>query len=190
MGKLKLRDVINSSLSFSSSDQQPSSQTTSMGFAGSFEDTSAYQVSAGNTLSTLVTMNTITTSNGVTLDSVTNSKITFSTNGNYYLAFSGQYRFSGGASSYDVTVWYSKNSNIVPNSAYTYTLTSSQNSQVLASIRDIISVNAGDYIQFYWYTSVSPSLGPNGIYLYTAPAGTNPTRPASPCVNVNVFKVS
>jgi hypothetical protein len=180
MGKLKLGDVINSSLSFSS-DQQPSLQTTALGFCGSFEDTSAYQASAGTTSATLVTINSTTTSVGVTIDSgLTNSKITFANGGQYFFSFDGQFRFSGGASSYDVTIWYSKNNSPVTNSSYTYTLTGTQGSQILASVRDIVSVNAGDYIQFYWYTSVSPSAGPNGIYLYTAAAGSNPSRPDAP----------
>lgn len=158
-------------------------------YNGSFEDTTT-QVSSGTTSATLVKVNTTTTSNGVSVDNNdTNSKITFTTAGDYHVNFLGQFKFSGGASSYDVTVWYAKNGTLVPNSASTFTLTSAQGSQTMANFTDIISVNAGDYIQFYWYTSVAPSAGPNGIYLYSAPAGTNPTRPASRSVKINIFNV-
>ena len=102
----------------------------------------------------------------------------------------GQYRFSGGASNYDITVWYTKNNTIEPNSSTTFILTSGQGSQLLAKFEDIVSVNAGDYIQFYWHTSVAPSGGPNGIYLYPTAAASNPTRPASRSVRINVFNVS
>jgi len=158
-------------------------------YNGSFEDTTT-QISAGTTSATLVTMNTTTTTNGISIDTgLTNSKIRFANAGVYFFVFNGQFMFSGGASNYNVTVWYAKNGTIVSNTAYTYTLTSAQNSQVLGTVEDIITVNADDYIQFYWWTSVAPSNGPNGIYLYSAASGTNPTRPASPSVNLNVYRV-
>jgi hypothetical protein len=117
------------------------------------------------------------------------SRITYTTAGDYLVNFLGQFRFSGGASSYDITVWYAKNGTIVPNSASTFTLTSAQGSQIEANISDIVTLAAGDYIQFYWYTSVAPSAGPNGIYLYSTAAGSNPTRPAAPSVKINTFNV-
>jgi len=158
-------------------------------YNGSFEST-ALQVSGGTTTANLVTVTGATNSKGISYDSgATNSKITYANAGDYYISFNGQFRFSGGASSYDVTVWYAKNGTPVTNSAYTYTLTSAQNSQVLANITDIVTLAAGDYIQFYWYTPVAPSTGPNGIYLWPTSAGTNPTRPASPSVNINTYNV-
>lgn len=164
--------------------------TAAVFYNGSFED-STIQVSAGTTSATLVTMNTTTFSKGVSIDSgATNSKIIFANAGNYFLSLLGQFKFSGGASSYDVAIWYSRNNNIEANTAATFTLTSGQGSQTLAKFEDIVTVNAGDYIQFYWYTSVAPSSGPNGIYLYSVAAGTNPTRPASRSVRLNIFNVS
>jgi len=133
----------------------------------------------------LVTVNTTTNSKGISV--VAGSKITYANAGDYYLNFNGQFKFSGGASSYDVIVWYAKNGTTVANSAYTFTLTSAQGAQTLAIITDLISLTAGDYIQFYWYTSVVPSAGPNGIYLYPSAAIAN--RPLSPSVNINTFNV-
>jgi hypothetical protein len=161
-------------------------------YNGSFEDTSTNQVSGGITTANLVTVNTTTTSNGVSI--VSGSKITFANAGDYHVNFLGQFKFTGGASSYDVTVWIAKGSGAgasspIANTASTFTLTSSQGSQIMANVTDIINVAAGDYIQFYWYTSVAPSAGPNGIYLATTAAGTSPTRPASPAVKINIFNV-
>jgi hypothetical protein len=165
--------------------------TTLEGFAkplynGSFEDLTT-QTSAGTTSANVVTVGTTTHSNGVSV--VSGSRITYANAGNYYVNFLGQFKFSGGASNYDVTVWYAKNGTNVANSAYTYTLTSAQGSQTIANLTDIVTVAAGDYIQFYWYTSVTPSAGPNGIYLFSAAAGASPTRPASPSVNINTFNI-
>jgi hypothetical protein len=161
-------------------------------YNGSFEDTSTNQVSGGTTTANLVTVNSTTTSNGVSV--VSGSKITFANAGDYYVNFLGQFKFTGGGSNYDVTVWMAKgsgsgSSSAVANTSSTFTLTSSQGSQIMANVTDIVTVAAGDYIQFYWYTSVAPSAGPNGIYLATTAAGTNPTRPASPAVKINVFNV-
>ena len=138
-------------------------------YSGSFEDTSANQVSGGTTSANVVTVNTTTTSAGVSV--VSGSKITFANAGDYHVNFLGQFKFTGGASNYDVTVWIAKGSgggasSPIANTASTFTLTSSQGSQIMANVTDIVSVAAGDYIQFYWYTSVAPSAGPNGIYLY------------------------
>ena len=155
-------------------------------YNGSFEDTTT-QVSGGTTTANLVTVNTTTTSTGVSV--VSGSRITYANAGDYMVNFLGQFKFSGGASSYDVTVWYAKNGTPVANSASTFTLTSAQGSQIMANIADIITVAAGDYVQFYWYTSVNPSAGPNGIYLSPTAAGTNPTRPLSPSVKINTFNV-
>ena len=158
-------------------------------YNGSFEST-AQQVSGGTTSANLVTVTGSTNSKGISYDSgVTNSKIIYANAGDYFVNFLGQFRFSGGASNYDVTVWYAKNGTVVANSAYTFTLSSAQNSQILADITDIVTLAAGDYLQFYWYTSVAPSAGPNGIYLWPTASGTNPTRPASPSVNINTYNV-
>jgi hypothetical protein len=42
----------------------------------------------------------------------------------------------------------------------------------------------GDFLQFYWW---SPAAG---MALTPTATGSNPTRPASPSVNVNVFNVA
>lgn len=149
-------------------------------YYGSFEDYTN-QSNAGATSANLVTFNTTSSSSGVSL--VAGSKVTFAHAGAYLFNFLGQFAFTGGASNYGVTVWYAKNGQIVANSAYTFTTTSAQNAQTLGNVEDIINVNAGDYIQFYWYAPAT------GMALVTTAAGTNPTRPASASVNFNVFNV-
>jgi len=186
IAQAQLPNILVTNLTFSDN----TTQTTAANLRnGSFEDTTT-QVSAGTTSATLITMNTTTHSKGVSLDTgLTNSKIIFANAGTYNIHLTGQYRFSGGASNYNVSVWYTLNGVIVKPSARTFVLTSGQGSQTMAQLDDTITVTAGQYVQFYWWTDVAPSPGPNGIYLYSTPAGTNPTRPVAPSVSVNVFSV-
>ena len=150
-------------------------------YAGSFED-STTQTSAGTTAANLVTINRTSFSQGITL--VDSSKVTFTNDGTYLYSFLGQFAFTGGASNYNITVWIAKNGTIEPNSAFTFTTTSAQSSQILGNVKDIITLNAGDYLQFYWW---SPAAG---MALTPTAAGSNPTRPASPSVNINIFNVA
>ena len=83
----------------------------------------------------------------------------------------------------NITIWYAKNGTIVENSAYTFTTTSAQNDQVLGDLEDVISVESGDYIQIYWWAAAA------GVSLKPTAAGTNPTRPLSPSLNINTWKV-
>jgi len=158
------------------------SQTTAAQplYCGSFENTTSLS-SAGTTSSNLVTFDTTSTSNGISL--VSTSQITFAHSGRYLINFLGQFAFTGGASNYNITVWWAKNGTIVTNGASTFTTTSAQSAQTMANVEDIIQVNAGDYIQFYWWA------GASGISLTATAAATNPTRPASPSVKLNIFNV-
>jgi len=185
IAQAQLANILVTNLTFSSDNTV---QTTAANFYnGSFEDTTT-QVSAGTTSANPITFNTTTNSQGVTLGSPT-SRIVFTNAGTYQLALTAQFRFSGGASSYNVTMWYAKNGTNVSNSSRTFVLTSGQGAQTMAILTDDVTVTAGQYIQFYWWTDVAPSAGPNGIYLYTTAAGSNPTRPAAPSVSLNVFNV-
>jgi hypothetical protein len=147
---------------------------------GSFES-SATQSNLGITYSNLVTFNTITTTNGITLG--TSSQIIYNNSGTYVIDFNGLFFFSGGASNYNITIWYSKNNVIVPSSAYTFTTTSAQGDQVMGHITDLVILNAGDYIQIYWWA------GASGIKLQPTSASTNPTRPSSSSATYNTWRV-
>jgi hypothetical protein len=153
-------------------------------YYGSFEST-ATQTSGGVTSANLVTFNAVTNSSGTSIDTgATSSKITFANAGTYAIDFNGLYFFSGGASNYNITVWYAKNGNAVANSAYTFTTTSSQSAQVMGHITDLVTVAANDYIQIYWWAAAA------GVALTPTAAGTNPTRPASSSATINTWRVA
>jgi hypothetical protein len=185
IAQAQLPNVTVTNLTFSDNTVQT---TAAKFYNGSFEDTTT-QISAGTTSANRISFNTTTNSQGISLDIPTSSRVTFANAGTYQLALTAQFCFSGGASSYNVTLWYAKNGNNVTNSARTFVLTSGQGAQVMATLIDDVTVTAGQYIQFYWWTDVAPSAGPNGIYLYPTAAGSNPTRPAAPSVTLNVFNV-
>jgi hypothetical protein len=148
--------------------------------SGTFLDTTQ-QTNGGATVANQVRINTTQQADGLTLGP--DNRINVVNAGVYYIGANFQLAFSGGASSYNVTVWYTINDVIVPNSAFTFTTTSAQIDQTLASITDTISLNANDYLKFYWW---SPATG---MSLLATAAGTNPTRPLSPSVNINIFNV-
>ena len=141
------------------------------------------QASGGVTSDNLVTWNTTNISNSMSISGTDNTKILFTKTGTYNINFLGQFNFTGGASSYNITTWFSKNGVQVPASAFTFTTTSAQGSQVLANIESPIQVVNGDYLQFHWWS------GAAGMSLIATAAGTNPTRPASPSVNLTVYNV-
>jgi len=150
-------------------------------YSGTFFDTTL-QTNAGATSSNQVLINSTQASNGFTLN-VDNS-VTILNTATYFFSCALQLAFTGGASNYNVTVWYTINDVIVPNSAFTFTTTGAQNDQTLANVTDTIQINAGQYIKFYWWSQAT------GMRLLPTSAGTNPTRPLSPSVNFNIFNVA
>lgn len=150
-------------------------------YYGNFASSTS-QASGGTTTDNLITWDTTNLSRGMALDSDTR-KIVFTNPGTYNLNFLGQFNFTGGTSDYHVTTWYSKNGVQVPSSSFTFTTASAQGSQVLANVEAPISVVAGDYIQFHWWS------GASGMSLIATAAGTNPTRPASPSANLTIYNV-
>ena len=149
-------------------------------YSATFFDTNT-QTNAGATSANLVKINTIQNANGFSLG--VNNNIIVNNTDTYFLSASLQLAFTGGASNYNVTVWYAINNNIVPNSAFTFTTTGAQNDQTLAVITDTIQLFAGDSVTFYWWSQAT------GMKLLPTPAGTNPTRPLSPSVNISIFNV-
>jgi hypothetical protein len=141
------------------------------------------QTNAGATVANQVLIGSTQGANGFTLGP--DNRINIVNSGTYYIDFSAQLSFTGGATSpYNVTVWYTVNDVIVPNSAFTFTTTGGQNDQTLARIADTITLEGGQYIKFYWWSAVT------GMRLLATAAGTNPTRPLSPSVNVSIFNVA
>jgi hypothetical protein len=165
------------SLTFGDNAVQTSAYTQSF---GSFESTQD-QASGGVTSSNVVTFNTTTVTNGITV--ANSSEITYANAGTYAIDFNGLFFFSGGASAYDITVWYRKNGTDVANSAYTFTTTSAQSAQVMGHITDLVTLAAGDKIQICWRAAAGT------VSLKTTAANTNPTRPASSSATFNTWKV-
>ena len=152
-----------------------------IGYYGNFYDTTTQTNVAGATGANVVTLNTTQVSKGISI--VSGSKVTFANAGTYNVQFTGQFITTGGGSNYAVTVWYTVNGGSPATaSAYTYT-TSGINGQVLGVCNDTQAFNAGDYIQFYWWSQ--------NTYMELLPtsAGSNPTRPAAPSVNLTVFNI-
>jgi len=182
--QVQLPNVTVTNLTFSDNTVQT---TASKFYNGSFEDTTT-QTSAGVTSANRITFNTTTNSQGISLDIPTSSRVTFANAGTYQFALTAQFCFTGGSSSYNASLWYAKNGTNVNNSLRSFVLPSAQGAQIMGILTDDVTVAAGEYIQFYWWTSVVPSGG-NAISLVPTAAASNPTRPAAPSVSLNVFNV-
>jgi hypothetical protein len=160
------------------------SQTTAFAPSyGSFESTET-QPSSGVSAGKVITMNTQTINNkGVTL--VDTSKITYANSGSYFISCIAQLQFNGGASSFTVVMWYKINGG-TSTDVQSLNLTSSQSNRISLQVQDIVTLNAGDYIEFYWYynnastTVIQISPTPSNGLIY--PAGNS--------VQFNTYKIS
>jgi hypothetical protein len=159
--------------------QGPPGPTTNL-YSATFFDTTL-QTNGGATTANQVLINSTQIANGFTLGP--DNRINVTNAGTYFLSVGLQLSFTGGASNYNVTVWYTVNDVIVPNSAFTFTTTGAQNDQTLAKITDTITLTAGQYLKFYWWSQAT------GMRLLPTAAGINPTRPLSPSVNISIFNV-
>jgi len=139
------------------------------------------QTNGGATTANQVLINSTQANNGFTLGP--NNRINVTNSGIYAFILNLQLAFTGGASNYNVTVWYTLNDVIVDNSAFTFTTTGAQNDQTLASVTDTIAISAGQYLKFYWWSQAT------GMKLLPTAAGSNPTRPLAPSVNLSIFNV-
>jgi hypothetical protein len=150
-------------------------------YSGTFFDTTL-QTNGGATTANQVKFDTTQLANGFTLGP--NNRINIVNSGVYFLNLLLQLSFTGGASNYNVTVWFTIDDVIVPNSSFTFTTTGAQNDQTLANVCDTIQINAGQYIKFYWWSQAT------GMRLLPTAAGTNPDRPLSPSANFTIFNVA
>jgi hypothetical protein len=148
-------------------------------YYGSFFDTTT-QNNASTVAENVVSIGTLANANGIHLQSGT--RVVFEHAGAYLINFLGQFITAGGGSNYMVTVWFKLNGTVVPNSAFTFT-TAGVNQQVLANLETIYNVSASDYVEFCWSSQ--------NQYMKLLPivAGTSPTRPLSPSVNLVIYNV-
>jgi hypothetical protein len=174
-GVMKVKDVMG--------NIQPLSDYISIPtlYSATFFDTTL-QTNGGATTANQVLINSTQINNGFTLNG--NSSVTILNTATYFFTCSLQLAFTGGASNYNVTVWFTINDVIEPNSAFTFTTTGAQNDQTLAVITDTKLINAGQNIKFYWWSQAT------GMRLLPTSAGSNPTRPLSPSVNLSIFNVA
>ena len=152
-------------------------------FYGAFSDT-ASQTAVANT-PTAITINTTDLSNGIYLGSVT-SQIICQATGVYNFQFSIQF-MNTAASVSDVYVWIQKNGSNVANTASLVSVPAKHggdNGHTIFSLNYVLSLNASDYIQFYWSTSIATTS-----IKYIA-AQTSPSIPAAPSIIVTVSQVS
>ena len=151
---------------------------------GAFIST-ATQTNGGATTANKLLLDTIDATNGLSL---VNNGVVISNTGQYLVNWLGQFTCTtGGASGGNITTWYTVNGVAASNSAYTFRMPISTTSQVLTNVEDINSFNAGDRIEFYWWTDVNPSAS---IQLTYTAAGTNPTRPASPSAKISISQLN
>jgi hypothetical protein len=141
---------------------------------------------ASSTTSVAIPFDTTDTSNGVSIDSVTNSKVVFDIAGYYNLQFSAQL-LNFTTSDDNVTFWWKQNGTDIAYSAGIQAVPSKHGSSPGASIVSwnlVIPVDADDYVQLY-YASES-----GNTVTATYPAGTLPVHPVSPSVILTATFVS
>ena len=141
---------------------------------------------ASSTSSIAVPLDTTDASNGVTIDTVTDSKIVFAVGGYYNIQFSAQL-LNFTTSDDNVTFWWKQNGTDVAYSAGIQAVPSKHGSSPGAAIVSwniVLPINADDYIQLY-YASES-----GNTVLATYPAGTSPVHPVSPSVILTATFVS
>ena len=117
-------------------------------------------------------------SNGVSIDSVDQSKIVFAVSGYYNIQFSAQLLSFDGTID-DVCMWFRKNGVDIANSA-SYTTVPSTHGGVagatVLALNLVVPVVEGDYLQLYMSSRTGNTL------CATYPPNTAPVRPASPSI--------
>jgi len=141
---------------------------------------------ASSTSSIAVPFDTTDASNGVSIDTTTNSKIVFAVAGYYNIQFSAQL-LNYTTSDDNVTFWWRQNEVDIAYSAGIQAVPSKHGSSPGAAIVSwnlVIPVNAGDNVQLLFATESGNTV------TATYPAGTLPTHPVSPSVILTATFVS
>lgn len=126
--------------------------------------------------------NTNPNSNGVSIQNTT--QIKFSYGGVYNIQFSAQIQDTSSPSKQAIDIWFAKNGSPLSDSDTKVNI-DNQNSYLVASWNYMIKLNAGDYIEIYWYSADS------GIILSYSPATVGPPAiPAIPSVIVTAQQVT
>jgi len=148
-----------------------------LGYWGSFwSDVSQNLVGATGTAMTL--NHTDPDTNGVSIAS--SSQITVANAGVYNIQFSAQVEDQNNPAG-TIVIWFKKNGTAIPDSNTNLSL-DNQNSFAVASWNFMLKLNAGDYIQIFWYTTDT------GVKLIAAASSGD--IPAIPSVIVTVQQVA
>jgi hypothetical protein len=122
-------------------------------YYGAFSDYTTQTAAAIDTGYAMI-LNTTDLSYGVRI--VDNSKITFDYDGIYNLQFSAQFQNDATNSENDVAIWLKKNGTNVTGSAGFIAVprkTGNTDGHAVPSWNYLLSINSGDYYQFYWSTT-------------------------------------
>ena len=141
---------------------------------GAFQD-STDQTAGSTTASYAVTFNTTDYSNNVTLSN--SSRINVKNYGIYNFQFSIQLKNTTNDSQ-DAEIWFRKNGTDIANSNSRFSMPSRKStgdpSHLIAAMNFYVELNANDYVELIWRVSDV------GVSIEQYPAGTSPTRPATP----------
>ena len=143
------------------------------------------QTTTANT-ATLMTLNTTDFANGVSINS---SKITAEFAGVYNLQFSTQFQNTDNQIQ-DISIWLRQNGTDVPGSTGLVSIPARKSASAGEEAHEIIgwnyyvSMNAGDYIQIYWSTTLA------SVTIQAYNASTGPTRPSTQSVVATLSFVS
>jgi len=143
------------------------------------------QTTTANT-ATLMTLDTTDFKNGVYIDS---SKITVENAGIYNLQFSAQFQNTDNAIQ-DISIWLRQNGTDIPGSTGLVSIPARKSASAGEEAHEIIgwnyyvSMNANDYIQIYWSTTLA------SVTIQNYAAGTSPTRPSTQSVVATLSFVS
>jgi len=113
------------------------------------------------------------------------SSIIFSNSGIYNIQWSGQFRNTSN-NDRDAYIWLIKNGTDYPGSTGFIAVPSSHggiDGHIIAGWNYVLSINAGDYIQFYWGAEATT------VSLQYYASATNPTRPDTVSLIVTAVQV-
>lgn len=143
------------------------------------------QTTTANT-ATLMALDTTDFSNTV---SINNSKIVVENAGVYNLQFSAQFQNTDNQIQ-DISIWLRQNGTDIPGSTGFISIPARKSASAGEEAHEIIgwnyylSLNAGDYIQIYWSTTLA------SVTIQTYPASTGPVRPSTASVVATLSFVS
>ena len=151
---------------------------------GAFQD-STDQTAANTTTAYAITFDTTDYSNGITLSN--SSRLNVSQAGIYNVQFSIQFKNTTNDSQ-DSDVWFRKNGTDIAKSNSRFGLAPRKSagdpSHIIAALNYFVDLAESDYLQLMWRPSDV------GVSIEQYPAGTSPTRPATPSVIATVSFVS